>query len=265
MSSLNFVASRQSIFASSGLPAGSDATGQLSGLVTAHLQRRDSGVLLRTEGEKNGSVYFVLSGWLAVSKSTPDGNRLISDVVLPGNVMDPASANADTSAVEIEALADVTYAAIPRAKWLRGVDQSAALRELAQQESGATLARMSERMLRMGKSDAESIIAYALCEMALRSTGRAMQDVDSFHLPMTQQQLGDFCGLSSVHICRTLQRLRRGGVLDVRNHMDITIHDVEALAQIAQIDPDSLRSAIMPRITLAQPAWQGQAPTAQSA
>lgn len=265
MSSLNPVASRQSPFAFNGSPAGSHAARQLSGLVTAHLQSRDGGALLRMEGEKSGSVYFVLSGWLAVSKSTPDGNRLISDVVLSGNVMDPATASADISAVEIEALTDVTYAAIPRAKWLRGVEQSAELRELTQQQSGATIARMSERMLRMGKSDAESIIAYALCEMALRSTGRAMQDIGSFHLPMTQQQLGDFCGLSSVHICRTLQRLRRGGMLDVRNHMDITIHDVEGLAQIAQIDPDSLRSAIMPKVTLAQPAWQGQAPTAQSA
>lgn len=265
MSSLELVAGRQARFASSGLPAGSTVARQMSQLVSAHLQRHQSGVLLRTEGEENGSVYIALAGWLGVSRSTLDGNRLINDVILPGDMIDPASANAQTSAVEIEALTNVTCAAIPRAKWVRVVNQSPELREVVHQESGATLTRMSGRMLRMGKSDAESIIAYALCELALRSTGRALEEVGSFQLPLTQQQLGDFCGLSSVHICRTLRRLRRNGVLDVCNHVDVTLQDVDALAEIAQIDPESLRAEIMPRIILTPPLSHGQKQRRQGA
>ena len=109
------------------------------------------------------------------------------------------------------------------------------------------MTRMSERMLRLGKGDAESIIAFALCELCLRSTGLSLREVEEFHIPMTQQQLGDLCGLSSVHICRTLRRMARNGILNVRNHMDVTIHDVDTLAEIAEIDPDELRKEIMPR------------------
>ena len=245
-------------------PAGTGADRHLSKLVAAHSQECPGGLVLRAEGDRNGAIYLVLSGWMAVSRSTLDGNRLISDVGLPGNVIDPASADVETSAVEVEALTDVTYAAIPRATWARTLDEVGDLRDMVQRETGAALTRMSARMLRMGKSDAESVIAYALCELALRSTGTALAEIRKFTIPMTQQQLGDFCGLSSVHICRTLRRLRDNGVLEVRSHMDVTIRDVEALTAIAQVDPDTLRKEILPKAPLARAAPTARADAAHA-
>lgn len=233
-----------------GIEPGSRAAHRLSSLINAHLQKRVMGTLLKLEGEANGSVYLPVSGWMCVSKSMMDGHRQIVDIVLPGGILEPASADIETSSVEIEALTDVTYAAIPRHCWLRFVSENPDLGEVVQRETGAALTRMFERMLRLGKGDAESIIAFVLCELCLRSTGMGLPEVKEFHIPMTQQQLGDLCGLSSVHICRTLRRLRRSGVLEVRNHMDITIHDIDALADIAEIDPDGLRKEIVPQPAL---------------
>jgi CRP-like cAMP-binding protein len=110
----------------------------------------------------------------------------------------------------------------------------------------AAISRMTERMLRLGKGTAESIIAFALCELWLRTTQQGLFDGGAFHIPMTQQQLGDLCGLSAVHICRTLRRLERANVLTVTNHMDIVVHDVDRLAAIAEIDAEALRKEIIP-------------------
>ena len=233
-----------------GIGHGSSAAHRLSSLIGAHVQRSEASKVLKLEGEANDCVYLVLSGWICVSKSTMDGSRLIIDVLLPGNIIDAATADAAISAVEIETLTDVTYAAIPRRTWLGAVNGDSGIGDALMCENGAALSRISERMLRIGKGDAESIIAFALCELCLRSTGLSLREVDKFQIPMTQQQLGDFCGLSSVHICRTLRRFKRNGVLDVRNHMEVTIHDVDTLADIAQINPEHLRNEIVPRPVL---------------
>jgi CRP-like cAMP-binding protein len=112
--------------------------------------------------------------------------------------------------------------------------------------ASAARSRISERMLRLGKAPAETTIAYTLCELCLRSSKRGLVEGAEFHIPMTQQQLGDLCGLSAVHICRTLRRLERKGVLSVTDHMDIVVHDMETMAGIAEIDPEALRQAIIP-------------------
>lgn len=230
-----------------GIDAGSHAGHRLSILINAHLQKRAAGTVLKLEGETNGSVYLVLSGWICVSKSMVDGHRQIVDIVLPGGVLEPATADISTSGVEIQALTDVTCAVIPREIWQRFVDANPELGLMLQREIGAAMTRMSERMLRLGKGTAESIIAFVFCELCLRSTGLSLWEVRKFHIPMTQQQLGDLCGLSSVHICRTLRRFKRNGVLDVRDHMEVTFHDIDTLADIAQIDPDALQNELVPR------------------
>ena len=63
-------------------------------------------------------------------------------------------------------------------------------------------------------------------------------------MPLGQQQLGDFTGLSSVHVCRTLRRLNRIGVIRTGDHMDILIRDLPALADLAQVDLAALRKEI---------------------
>jgi CRP-like cAMP-binding protein len=82
--------------------------------------------------------------------------------------------------------------------------------------------------------------------LCLRSTEQGLVDGNGFHIPLTQQVLGDFVGLSSVHVSRTLRRLRRQKVLETGDHLDIVVHDVDRLAQIAEVDLDDLRAQIIP-------------------
>ena len=102
-------------------------------------------------------------------------------------------------------------------------------------------------MLRLGKSCAETRIAYVLIELCLRLSACAQPAGDcAFHVPLGQQQLGDFIGLSSVHVCRTLRRLSRQGIITTGDHMDIEIHDLTALTELAGVDLADLRTEIIP-------------------
>lgn len=217
----------------------------LSELVDAHRRERPAGTIEKLEGDTCSEVYFVVSGWLAASKSLADGQRQVVDIVLNGGMLDPGSAGSDKSAVEIEFLTRTVFVPLPRENWLRLLSVDPGLRRALLGERRAIMARMFERMLRLGKGSAENRIAYALCELCLRSSDAGLRERRAYPIPLNQPLLGDFCGLSSVHVCRTLRRLEIDGIVERTNRMDIVIHKLDALAEIAQIDPEALRGQIV--------------------
>ena len=204
-----------------------------------------AGATLKLEGDDNGAVYVVLSGWLAMSKSLANGARQIVDIVVPGGIIDPSSAQGDICAVQVETLSYARIAVVARAEWNRLCDVDASVRQFQAVTAAAALSRMSERMLRLGKASAESRIAYALIELCLRLSAIGGGSGNTYHLPLTQQRLGEYTGLSSVHVCRTIRRLTRGGLIDMSDHMDIVIHDIDVLACIADVDLEVLRRQII--------------------
>jgi CRP-like cAMP-binding protein len=60
-----------------------------------------------------------------------------------------------------------------------------------------------------------------------------------YALPITQVQLADALGLTSVHVNRTLQTLRRDHVVRTEQR-NIHIDDWDRLAQLAEFDPEFL-------------------------
>lgn len=216
-------------------------------LLKASRRSVGAGAILVMEGGDSGSVYLALSGWLAASKSLPDGARQIVDIVLPGGFIDPCSADGDTSAAQVETLSSVEVAIVPRATWKQLTEADPAARTVQDKATAAALARMSERMLRLGKASAETRIAYALIELCMRLAAIGDGDGGVYHLPLTQRHLGEYVGLSSVHVCRTMGRLSRSGMITMTNHMNIVIDDLDRLAESAGIDVAMLGDEIIGR------------------
>ncbi|MFW5654921.1 MAG: Crp/Fnr family transcriptional regulator [Roseicyclus sp.] len=201
---------------------------------------------LELSSDRTKAVYFVLEGWLIISKSTEDGQRQIVDFVLPGEVFDPGSALADQSSTDLSALTRARVSIISQAGWQDLLRDHPELQKRLNRRVAASYSRIAERLLRIGKGSAEVRIAYAICELCLRSTDLGLVDGSKCHLPLTQQVLGDFVGLSSVHVSRTIRRLRRAEILRTGDHLDIYLDDVDRLAEVAEIDLDDLRAEIIP-------------------
>ena len=204
------------------------------------------GATLKTEGDESHARFYVLDGWLAVSKSLEEGDHQILEFVLPGESYDPTAADGRTSFADMQALTDAVIVTVDRTTWARLLQKDAGLRRREGLRDIAAQARQSERMLRLGRSSAEARIAYVLIEFCLRLSGATGKHDCAFHIPLGQQQLGDFTGLSSVHVCRTLRRLNRLGMITTGDHMDIVIHDAPALARLAEVDLSVLRDEIIP-------------------
>lgn len=225
--------------------ANDKSTKALSDLIASFVQEIPADRVLQIETDRSTGVYFLLSGWLAISKSNFNGDRQIVDFLLPGNVFDPASATEIMASTDVSALTNTRIAIIPRDDWLQYLSDHREAHDMALRLAAAGFARIAERLLRIGKGSGETRLAYAICELGLRVNASGLLAGKKFHLPLTQQVLGDFVGLSSVHVSRITSRLVRQGLLSYGDHMDLVIHDIDALAEIGEIDPHDLRAEIV--------------------
>jgi CRP-like cAMP-binding protein len=103
-------------------------------------------------------------------------------------------------------------------------------------------------MLNVGRRDAFTAIAHLLCEFAMRAEAAGISQGTRYELPLTQEQLADAVGLTSVHVNRTLMRLEAEGHIR-RSRRIIEIDDWHNLAKVADFEPRYLHlgnSAIAP-------------------
>jgi CRP-like cAMP-binding protein len=104
-----------------------------------------------------------------------------------------------------------------------GFIQHEHLRELFQQQPRLTdvfwretlidAAIFREWMLGIGRRDAKTRVAHLLCEMFTRLKAVGLEKNNTVPLSLTQNQVGDALGLSTVHVNRTLQALRGDSLL----------------------------------------------------
>jgi CRP-like cAMP-binding protein len=62
---------------------------------------------------------------------------------------------------------------------------------------------------------------------------------DSYEMPITQAELADATGLSTVHVNRTMQELRANGLIRTKGGL-VIIQDWDALRQAGEFDPTYL-------------------------
>jgi len=212
----------------------------------AHLCKRSAGTVLTLEGDEPPAVLSVLSGWVGMSKSLENGHRQIVDVLLPGETISALRGGLSAAAVQIETLTETIAMIVPHQDFAQIESADPKLRMRLDRTAAAMISRMSERMLRLGRASAEARIAYAICELCLRSRAGGLHDGAHFVIPMNQQQMGDFTGLSAVHVCRVLRRFKQDRILTLSDRMEIVISDAARLATLAEIDPAQLRERLFP-------------------
>ncbi|MDB5686994.1 MAG: Crp/Fnr family transcriptional regulator [Rhizorhabdus sp.] len=91
-------------------------------------------------------------------------------------------------------------------------------------------------LFRLGRLDAGGRIAHFLCETSARLEAVGLSDGSRFELGITQLDLAEICGLTSVHINRVMRSLREQGIVSFRSSL-VEIHDLERLKRRGEFDP----------------------------
>src|SRR5206468_1870615 len=65
----------------------------------------------------------------------------------------------------------------------------------------------------LGQRDSPARMAHLLCEQFVRQKAVGLADGNKFSFQVTQAELADALGISTVHVNRTLQNLRGDGLI----------------------------------------------------
>lgn len=191
------------------------------------------------EGERPDRVRIFLSGWACRYKVLEDGRRQILNFVMPGETCDTHVYLLSVMDHSIGTLTPVVYSELDREAFehLISIDRSVA--EAFHCEALAHSSIQREWAINLGRRDALERVAHLLCELFERLRVVGLVDRQSFGFPVTQMDLADATGLSTVHLNRTLQELRASRLITLKDRY-LTIHDFEALSRMAMFNPSYL-------------------------
>jgi len=203
---------------------------------TAHISARHEIV---SPGKAVDHACLVAKGLAARFDQMRGGQRQITAFHIVGDMCDLHSVVAPTPAWGIVALTATTVLFVPHAR-LRAMACTHPAIAMAFWRDGTVDASILAKWIgNIGRQDARARLAHLICEFGTRSELAGIGSRTSFALDATQEQLADALGLTSVHVNRTLQRLRSEGVVSTRGHA-VDVLDWERLADIAEFDPTYL-------------------------
>lgn len=197
------------------------------------------------EGERPTQCCFLMSGMTAWFKLTGEGQRQILSFHLAGDLPDLQSIHLTNM--------DSTLSTISRCR-IAFVKHDVLHTICAERPKVASAfwrmtlidaAIFREWVANVGGRQAYPRVAHLLCEIVMRSAAVGLAENLACSLPITQSELADATGMSTVHVNRTLQTLRRRGLVDWRDSR-LEVLDWPSLQAAGDFDPSYLHLRMTP-------------------
>ena len=155
------------------------------------------------------------------------GHRQITKFHLPGDLLGGASLAFDANVETLTALTPVAVSRIKPGDLGQLLAQSNATVTWMMLSAQAERAALMDRLAAIGRGDAAGRVAATLLDFRERLAN--FQPIsDMLEMPVTQEELGDYLGLTSVHINRTLRTLTAEALIE-REGLAIRLKDIDAL------------------------------------
>ena len=188
------------------------------------------------EGDRPSRSCLVLEGMACTYKVTGEGRRQIMSFQIAGDIPDLQSLHLDVLDNSVATITACRVAFI----------QHEAMRDLCNRHPRLTAAFWRETLidgaifrewvLNVGRRQAPARMAHLFCEMVVRMGAVGLSHDHGCDLLLSQTELGDALGLSTVHVNRVLQELRGAGLVSWTG-TTLTVLDWERLKEVADFDP----------------------------
>lgn len=204
------------------------------------------GDVIVAEGSRPSASCLVLSGFTGRVQFTVDGKRQITELHMSGDFVDLHGLLLRVMDHSVVALSDCEVTFVPHENIRQMITDAPHLGRLLWLSTLIDGAIQRNAITGMGRRSSEAHLAHLLCELYVRLEAVGLAEDGRFDLPLTQEQLADILGLSIVHVNRTLQELRRTGLV-VWQGSAVAIIDFDGLAELAGFDPVYLNLFNEPR------------------
>lgn len=191
------------------------------------------------EGDEPFGTFLVLNGMAYRYKQRASGRRQITALLIPGdlgslNVLPLRRMGHSIGTFSTCRVVWLTPETMGRLQQYPNISHGLRMSALVDE------ATLHEWLLNVGGRTSLGRLAHLFCEMYLRLQTVGWARGQSYELPLKQADLADITGMSNVHVNRTLQELRRRGLINLRDRR-LSILDWPRLKALAEFDPNYLQ------------------------
>lgn len=191
-------------------------------------------------GDRVEHACLVVDGLVARFAQIRSGTRSFVALHIPGDMADLHSVVAPEVTWALHALTATTILRIPHTAIRTIADRYPALARAFWRDCVVDATVLAQWTVNISRKDALARVAHLLAEMNARYGAIGLKADKTFPFPITQTDLADAVGLTSVHLNRVLGRLR-DNALAIKRVDSVTIENAPGLARIGEFDPAYLQ------------------------
>lgn len=198
------------------------------------------------QGDRPTECCLILRGLACRYKVVHGGRRQILSIHFTGDLPDLQGLHLEVMDHSISTLTPVRAAFIPHDAIHALSRRHSGVSDVLMRQSLIDAAIFRDWIANIGRRPAYERLAHLFCEIFVRMQKLGLAEKDSFRLPMTQAELGDATALSTVHVNRVLQRLRRERLITSTGDVH-AIEDWDGLGRAGDFDESYLHQSDEPK------------------
>lgn len=188
--------------------------------------------LIRAEGVPATSFFLLVDGWVSSALTMPDGSRQILKVHLPGDALGTPSMCMVRTVEELTALTYAIVINVPLERFGQLFESHPRLAARFLLSVQLERVALMDRIASISHTSGQARVAAFILDLTERLEPLGMVHNGSFHMVLTQEQVGDVVGLTTVHTNRSLRAIEKLGLI-ARSGQRFTIIDREGLESLA--------------------------------
>ena len=190
-------------------------------------------------------VTVLLSGLACHYKMLSGNRRQILGLIVPGDISHYGFLTGDAAPAQITSLAISQVGRISIADFTELCQRYPRIMRAIIRGMATAAAISKERLVTLGQRTSVERMSHLMCEMNYRlDVVGLVGPGNTFEFHITQAELADTLGLSTVHVNRTLQVLRRDGLIAMRQGK-VSVDNLPGLIGAARFDPYYLLQSTM--------------------
>jgi CRP-like cAMP-binding protein len=202
-----------------------------------HSMRREAGQSLFANHGGSNAPHVLMDGWACYQRFSNDGKRQILDFLLPGDAINGLSFVPQPTIMTLaltpvalgnagQIVSTVEKDPIGFPGLAHGIMMTGILDNI----------RLLNQLVRLGSLEGYARLGHLLLDFHQRLSEVDLVNDDSFAMPVRQEMLGDALGLSTVHLNRIVQQLRKDGYV-ARIRSGIKLMRLDKLRALCEWEP----------------------------
>jgi CRP-like cAMP-binding protein len=187
------------------------------------------------DGQRATECCLIIEGFCVRSKTLSDGKRQILSIHIAGEIPDLMSLFLHVMDHDLSTLTPSRLGFINHETLRQLHRRRPNVAEMFWRDTLIDAAMFREWIVNVGQRPAPARLAHVIMELRerLRVIGRV--EDNRFEMPMTQEQIGEALGITSVHANRVIRQLREDGIVELQRGR-VTVLDENKFRGLADFD-----------------------------